>query len=275
MSEVPSFTVVTPSFNQGGFLPDALRSVADQKYSGSVEHFVVDGGSSDGTVDLLRAAEAIRWVSEPDEGQSDALNKGFQIASGDLIGWLNSDDFYLRGALDAVGRFAAEHPEVDVIYGDCLFADAAARLVRAKDEHRFDPDVLLYFGCYIPTTASFFRRRLIDEGLLRLDKDLHYVMDYELYLRLNAAGAKFAWLPSELAGFRWHEGNKSLDVAERTAERRRVQARFGVDVGALSVLRRKEQLETLRHRVLKVASGSAARQLIWSARRGEDLRWWL
>jgi len=234
---------------------------------------VIDGASSDGTIGLLKQHAHLRWLSEPDGGQSDAINKGFLMATGDLVGWLNADDYYLPGGLAAIAQAAERHPEADVIYGDCIFVDAAGRIVRSKVEHEFDPNVLLYFGCYIPSTSTFFRRRLIERGLL-LDREYRVAMDFEFFARLARLGCRFQYVPQFIAAFRWHEDNVSLrNVQRRAEERRRVQrATIGHEQPPW-------RLETLRYlargrRLLrKVASGNIAREAHIRHRRGFDTRW--
>ena len=204
-----SISVVTPSLNQAGFIADALASVAGQRCPG-LEHVVVDGGSTDGTLEILHAqAGTMRWISEPDAGQAEAVNKGLARTSGEIVGWLNADDFYAPGAVAAAARFLAERPDVDVVYGDCiyLYQDAEpeeSRLVRAR---AFDLGVLLNVGCYIPQPATFFRRSAL--AGITLDTSLRYAMDYDLWLRLARAGRTFAYLPQTLATFRITPGSKS------------------------------------------------------------------
>ena len=124
---MPRISVVTPSLNQGHFIERTIRSVLDQ---GEVEYVVVDGGSRDNTLDVLRAyADRLRWVSEADRGQGHAVNKGVRMTSGDVIGWLNSDDLYYAGALDPVREFFDAHPDVDVVYGDADHIDVEDRVV--------------------------------------------------------------------------------------------------------------------------------------------------
>jgi glycosyltransferase involved in cell wall biosynthesis len=269
-----TFSIVTPSFNQAVFLPDALESVHSQGYGGQVEHIVIDGGSTDGSLHLLQSARHLSWVSEPDRGQSHALNKGFEMTTGELIGWLNADDFYLEDSFARVASYAAAHPDVDVIYGDCVFVDGSGGLLRSKNEHHFDRDILLYYGCFIPTTSTFFRRRVLERDLLHLKEDLHYLMDYELFLRMSSGGACFGWLPEELAAFRWHEGNKSYHATERMKERRAVQKEQRVDVCRTGMLAFREAAFRYRHIAAKLTGGGLMRQRIWQNRRGEDMRWW-
>ena len=223
---IPSISVITPSCNGGAYLEDAILSVAQQE-GVAVEHLVQDSLSSDNTLEILRRHAGVRWQWESDCGQSDAINRGFLRARGDLVGWLNADDYYLPGGLNAIAQAAAEHPEADVFHGDCVFVDGEGSITRSKVEHEFDRDILLYFGCYIPSTATFFRRRVIERGYL-LDCDFRVCMDFEYFVRLAGAGFQFHYVPQFVAAFRWHESNVSLQNVERRAqERQEVQCRHG------------------------------------------------
>jgi glycosyltransferase involved in cell wall biosynthesis len=201
-------SIVTPSYNQGVFIERTLRSVAEQS-GGEIEHLVFDGGSSDETVEVLKAAQPpVRWVSEKDRGQTDAVNKGIRAGDGEIIGWLNSDDVYYPGAVERVLRYFAEHPEVDVVYG---MADHIDREDRAFEDYPSAPWDLeaLKERCFICQPALFFRRRVVERHGL-LDESLNYCMDYEYWLRLGKAGVRFAYLEHKLAGSRLYADNKTL-----------------------------------------------------------------
>lgn len=209
---LPLISVVTPSFNSMPYVEEAIESVLAQNYP-AIEHIVIDGGSTDGTLDVLRRYPHLRWVSEPDEGQSDALNKGFRMAAGDLAGWLNADDIYLPGCFEQVAAYHAAHPDVDLIYGDYRWIDELGRVQQVRRELDFDLFLLKYLHVLtIPTTTSFFRRRVFEGGNF-LDTAYHYAMDYEFYLRLALRGYRFGHLPALLADFRWHAGSKSTREA--------------------------------------------------------------
>jgi glycosyltransferase involved in cell wall biosynthesis len=216
------FSVVTPSFNQGRFIRDCIESVRMQ--SGvEVEHIVVDARSADETVAVLKEYPHLQWTSEPDKGMSDGINKGFLRATGEWMMWLNTDDYLLPGALQRVAAFVAGHPEADVIYGDADFVTSDKQFIRRKREHRFDPSVLLFYGCYIQSTATFIRRRVVDARHL-LDINYRVCMDYEYYMRLARLGYVFRHLPESLAAFRWHDANTSvMQIRRRKEERLQVQ----------------------------------------------------
>jgi glycosyltransferase involved in cell wall biosynthesis len=269
---LPSISVITPTFNGAAYLEDAILSV--ERQSGvAAEHIVIDAASTDSTLAILQRHSQLRWVSEPDRGQSDAINKGFRMATGDLVGWLNADDYYLPGGLEAIARAAAEHPEADVFYSDCIFVDPGGRIVRSKVEHDFDLQVLLYFGCYIPSTSTFFRRRLIERGLL-LDCDYRVAMDFEFFARLARLGCRFHYIPRFLAAFRWHQDNVSLrNVERRTQERRMVQrAAFGCEQPAWSLETRRYWARA-RRLFHKLRTGNIAREIRIRQRTGYDTKW--
>ena len=215
----PSLSIVTPSFNQGLFIKEAIESVAYQRFP-NVEHVIIDGGSKDKTVNILRqcsevpAWQHVKWSSEPDGGQSEALNRGFRQATGDLIGWLNSDDRYRPGSFECVRRAFAENPNIDVIYGDYALIDEAGHVLKVKREIEFNRFVLKYHRVlYIATTATFFRRRIFAEGNW-LDEGLHYAMDFDFFVRLVGAGYRFKHIPALLADMRVHPASKSCAVSE-------------------------------------------------------------
>ncbi len=239
----------------------------------SVEHIVIDGSSTDHNLAIVKRYSGVQWTSEPDRGQSEAINKGFLRAAGDLVGWLNADDYYLPGGLQAIARAAREHPEADVIYGDCVFVDCAGKMVRSKVEHDFDRSVLLYFGCYIPSTATFFRRRIIDSGWL-LDCDYQVCMDFEYFARLAHAGFKFCYVPHFVAAFRWHGSNVSLrQLPRRREERQRVQLSFGERDLSGSTLDLLANLYRIKRVLRKTISGNVLRELRVRRMLGRDTRW--
>jgi glycosyltransferase involved in cell wall biosynthesis len=269
---LPTLSVVTPSFNGAEFIEDALLSVSRQE-GVSVEHLVIDGASTDTTAEIVKRHPRARWVSEPDHGQSDAINKGFRLATGDLVGWLNADDYYLPGGLEAIAAAAERHPEADVIYGDCVFVDGKGAIVRSKVEHDFDRSVLMYFGCYIPSTSTFFRRRLIDSGQL-LDCDYRVCMDFEYFARLAHTGVRFHYVPRFIAAFRWHGSNVSIrNMVRRAEERRLVQQRYGAGCHSAETLQSLIALSRVRRLLRKTWSGNIERELRVRRMIGRSTRW--
>ena len=206
MSSLPLISIITPSFNQAAFIEDTISSVAQQDYL-ALEHIIVDGGSTDGTRTILERQRDVRWTSEPDGGQADAVNKGFARARGDVLGWINSDDVYQPGALRRVAEEFADRPDVDVVYGDCAELDESGPVRRVIPAHPVEPSqlLLLDFRLYQPT--FFFRRRAIDRvGML--DTSLHLVLDYDYILRM-VMRCKASYVPATLAAFRPHPRSKT------------------------------------------------------------------
>ena len=193
----PLVSVLTPSYNQARWLAENLGSVACQTYP-AIEHLVMDGGSADGSVELLQQTDGVTWASEPDEGQSHALNKAFAASTGEIVGWLNSDDAFwdCRVVADVVAFFA-EHPDVDVVFGHAAHVNEDGLLLHFFRVPPYGTGSLLRRYDYIVQPAVFVRRRVLAETLV--DESYHFTMDYELWLRLAASGARFARIDRVLA----------------------------------------------------------------------------
>lgn len=201
-------SIVTPSFNQGRFLERTLKSVIDQNYP-SVEHIVYDGGSSDESVTLLKKYDAhlAHWKSEVDRGQTDAVNKGLYHATGEVVGWLNSDDIYYPGAFEAVIAHFTSHPDSNFVFGMADHIDVDDNVIEPYYTENWSYERLKQL-CFICQPAVFFRRTVLEKyGFL--DESLNYCMDYEYWLRCGAH-EKFAYLKSPLAGSRIYPENKTI-----------------------------------------------------------------
>lgn len=213
-STLPRISVVTPSFNQARFVEATLRSVLGQGYP-NLEYIVVDGGSSDGTVEVLERYRPFlsSLLIEPDNGQSDAIAKGFERATGDIQGWLNSDDELAPGTLRAVGEFFRDHADVDVLYGDVALIDAEGVLIREVPAAEFHFKTLLLDHPVVPQQGAFWRRRAycMAGGL---DRSLRFCMDFDLWVRLHQSGAHFARLRRVLGKFRLHGEAKTALLTE-------------------------------------------------------------
>lgn len=206
-------TVVTPVFNSARYLLATLDSVAG--LSVSHEHIVLDGGSTDGTVALLesRRDPALTWSSEADRGQTHAVNKGFERAQGELLGWLNGDDEYVPEAVDRAVRHLLANPELDAVFGGMDITDEDGSVRREYRPAEFSWRRYLYLGDYLPTPTIIFRRRLI-EGVGLLDERYVDAADYDFYLRLFRH-ARVDRRPETLVRFRYHPESKTARDAFR------------------------------------------------------------
>ncbi len=266
MTEV---SVLTPSYRYARFIVDAIESVVRQDRL-TVEHVVQDGTSDDGTVDILkRYDDRIVWTSEPDEGQSDALNRALARANGTWIAWLNADEFYLPGALATLVR-QAERAGADVVYGDCVFVDANGRIVRLLPQHRFSAKILREYGCYIPSNAMLIRRSALGEA--PWDPTVKRIMDWDLYLNLLRRGARFCHVAYPAAAFRAHDERVTSKPPSDFEEENEVASRYGLPRDVWDRWRASRVGRWL-HPVYKAVGGAYIRQFHARSLRGRDLRW--
>ncbi|MBM3810161.1 MAG: glycosyltransferase [Acidimicrobiia bacterium] len=207
MSPLPLVTIVTPSFNMARFLEETIESVLSQDYP-HIDYIVVDGGSTDGTQDLLRRHEhRLRWISEKDDGQADAINKGFRMARGEIFAYLNADDTYLPGAISsAVSRLEAE-PSVGVVYGEAWYVREDGSIIRRYPTDPYDYGQLGSL-CYICQPASFIRSAVFAEAGM-MDTKLHLTLDYDLWLRISQRH-RMLKIDEYLATSRMYADNKTL-----------------------------------------------------------------
>jgi glycosyltransferase involved in cell wall biosynthesis len=214
-----SFSIVTPALNGAATIEQTLASVRDQR-GVEVEHLVVDGGSTDATLEILKAEPGVRWISEPDRGLSDAMNKGIRMARGDVIGWLNADDVYLPGALERVREAMGARPNARWLTGRCIVIDGDGAEIRRPitayksalmRRYRFGLHLTHNFVC---SPATFVRRAAFDEvGFF--DERFRYSMDYDVWLRLGRRQPPVVLEDPPLAAFRMIEGSLSMSGFER------------------------------------------------------------
>jgi glycosyltransferase involved in cell wall biosynthesis len=207
---LPLVSVVTPSLNQGAYIEDAIRSVLEQDYP-HVEHIVVDGGSADGTLDVLRRYPTLRWISEPDHGQADAVNKGFALAHGEIFGWLNSDDLYLPGAIAAAVDVLLQTGS-GLVHGGWRQIDEHGAVIGDVPVKPFDLRKQLDHANAVAQPGALFTREAF-ETVGGLDVSYRYAMDYELFLRI---GARFdvCHVDRLLAAYRYHPASKTVAESE-------------------------------------------------------------
>ena len=233
--DLPRITVVTPSFNQGQFLERTIRSVLDQEYP-NLEYFVMDGGSTDGSVEIIqRYADRIDfWASQPDGGQAAAINAGWRRATGEILCWLNSDDYYLPGTLNLVGRYLSEHPDTAILYGSCERVDANGRRSGYLGM-AFSRRALLYSHQIVPQPSAFFSRSAVGDAA-PLREELVYSFDYDLILRIARSNRPIVYVDRPLAAFTVHRDAKTTrhrDLAKR--ETHLVRRRYATGPGRLVI----------------------------------------
>ena len=211
---LPLVSIITPSYNQAKFLEETILSVLNQDYP-QIEYIIVDGGSSDGSVDIIRSyAERLGWwVSERDKGQTDAINKGFARAKGEILAWINSDDTYLPGAVSEAVAFLQAHPEIGMVYGDANLIDETGNVLGPFPARQTDYRRLRQGYVHIPQQSSFFRASLWKQ-VGPLDSSFYFAMDYDLWVRL-AKVAPLYYIQRLWANFRLHSLGKSVASDDR------------------------------------------------------------
>lgn len=239
-TSLPSITVITVCLNAAATISETLASVREQSYP-HVEHLVVDGGSTDGTLEILERAEAIRYVSEPDDGLADAMNKGARLADGDVIAWLHADDLYRPGALQRAGAAFAAHPGAEWVVGRCPIVDARGEEIRRGVTayknlllRRYSYRLLLTQN-FVSNPSTFVSRRAFHEAG-GLDERFKHSLDYDLWLRLGRRGDPVV-VNADLAVFRMAPGSLSMQGFERQFAEHAANAReHGADHrGAVAV----------------------------------------
>jgi len=224
MNDLPLVSIVTPSYNQANFLERTIKSVLEQDYP-NVEYIVIDGGSTDGSVDLIKKYLEGRkldsgfhkissWVSEKDKGQTDAINKGFNLARGEIFAWLNSDDTYHQGAVTEAVKYLFDNPNVALVYADCNFINENDELIGRFKSAQTDYRKLRQGYVHIPQQTMFFRAKYWHE-LGPLDTSFYFAMDYDLWVRI-AKHAPIKYIPGQTwANFRIHNSSKTNVGDER------------------------------------------------------------
>ena len=223
-NDVQTISIITPSFNQGQFIEDTIKSVLIQDGDFRIEYLIIDGGSTDNSLEIIKKYDNLlkegawqvkcqsidyKWISEKDRGQTDAINKGFKMATGDIVAWINSDDYYFPGVLNRVAELFRRDLNVDVLYGDCVFVDEKGQFLRYFTEvEDFNIHRLLNYSDYIMQPTTFFKRSAL-EKVNYLNEELHYTMDWDLWCRLGKSGSKFKYMMSPIAVNRDYELTKT------------------------------------------------------------------
>lgn len=262
----PSIGIITPSFNQAQYLESTIQSVLQDEYP-RLQYVIVDGGSTDGSVDLIRKyhKHLHYWISEPDGGQSEAINKGFRLTTADVVGWLNSDDLYLPGALNTVGNVFASKPDVQVVLGRTIFTESDLKIVRTC----YHPKVYNYMsqrGIFYFNQQSMFWRRELFEKIGYLDETLQMCMDIDVWIRFLKLRAQIEVVPQFLSVWRLHDDCKSCkngwgtgpewDADRKVLRERYADMHYGHPANSARFL----------YYALKVITGTAFNTMMFKAR---------
>ena len=208
--DYPLVSFVTPSYNTLKYIKDTISSIHSQSYP-NLQHIIMDGGSNDGTVEYVRSLDNITFISEKDKGQSNAINKAFDLCEGDIIGWLNSDDTSNPGVIDYVVKYFDAHPEIEYIHSDVNIIDEEGRVIGRSIGEELTLEKIL-FKNPVKQPALFMRKSLLKK-LGRLRKDLHFVMDMEFWLRIEVNNIKGSYISDEVfANFRMMPGTKTVEA---------------------------------------------------------------
>ena len=214
MTAYPLVSIITPSFNQARYLEATILSVLEQNHP-NIEYIIVDGSSTDGSVDIIKkyADRLAWWVSEKDQGQTDAINKGFARARGEILAWINSDDTYEPGAISAAVKYFQSHPGAGLVYGDTHFIDQDGHVIGKFAASQTSYQLLRRGYVHIPQQAAFFRGDLWRQ-VGPLDPSFYFAMDYDLWVRI-AARAPIQYVPQMWANFRLHSSGKTIAADDR------------------------------------------------------------
>ncbi|MDO9546031.1 MAG: glycosyltransferase family 2 protein [Pelolinea sp.] len=214
MKKCPLVTIVTPSYNQAAYLEETILSVLNQDYE-HIQYIIMDGASSDGSVAIIKRYEGkiSDWITKKDCGQTDAINKGFALAEGEIIAWLNSDDTLLPNAVSEAVQYLSKNPNVGLVYGDANYIDEKSNVIGKFPAAQTSLKKLKRGYVHVPQQASFFRKSLWDQ-VGPLDPNFFFAMDYDLWVRL-ASISRITYLPRLWANFRLHADAKTISADDR------------------------------------------------------------
>ncbi len=268
MDTFPRFTIVTPSYNQAAFLEQTIQSVLSQSYP-DLEYIIVDGGSNDGSVEIIqRYADRLAWwVSERDQGQADAINKGFARATGEIIAWINSDDLYLPGAFSAAAAAFQANPACGLVFGDVVSLDGAGEPINVMTYGDWGLEDLMQFN--IIGQAGVFMRRSVLEQAGFLDRSYHFMLDHHLWLRM-AQLAPIQYVPERWAAARFHADAKNVGQAARFGGEAHRITQWMAEQSGLA-----ERYRRLYRRILAGANRFDGRYLLDGGQPGPALRAYL
>lgn len=207
-------SIITPTLNQSQFIEDTIISVQNQNFK-NIEHIVIDGGSTDGTIDILKKYKHLKWISEKDSGQSNAINKGFRMATGDIVAWINSDDYYDTNVFNSVSDFFCSHKDCHFLYGDINYIEENGKLIASYKGDNLTLDNLIRCPDIVRQPSCFWTKDVISD-IGYLNERLHLVMDFEFFLRIGMK-YRYYYLGQTFSNFRFYQTNKTNRLLKKQA----------------------------------------------------------
>ncbi|MBU2634761.1 MAG: glycosyltransferase, partial [Nanoarchaeota archaeon] len=244
-------TIVTPSYNQALFLEKTILSVLNQNYP-NLEYIIIDGGSTDGSIEIIKKYEKYLsyWVSEKDEGQADAINKGFKMATGELVAWQNSDDIYLPEAFERMVSEYKKQPDYDIYFGNIYLIDAYDKIIREMQFHPFSVSHLIYYDWNLSSQAVFWKRKIFEKvGYLQ---NLNVSFDWEWFIRLGKKRLKFFFIHEFIGAYRIHKESKLSLIRDRDSIQREILKNYGINYISENQFRKRHRIRRSYYRGIKL-----------------------
>lgn len=220
------FSIVTPSLNQGMFIKDTIDSVLKQNYD-NYEHIVMDGGSVDNTEDIVKNYPGVKYIREEDTGPADAINKGFAMSTGEIFGWINSDDYYEKNIFEGINSIFESNPEIGMVIGNLTVINQEGKILLKEKTYPYNRDYLIHVNAdVIRQPCTFFRRDLFYKAG-KLNINLKYVFDYDLFIRMLGF-TEVMYTDQYYAVYREHDNTLTrLNLRKQSSEIRKVSAKYG------------------------------------------------
>jgi len=257
-NKMPLISVITVVLNGQKYIEQAILSLKDQKYP-NIEHIVMDGGSTDGTLEILKKYEGtynLKWFSGKDNGAVDAVSKGFDMASGDIFCWLDADNFYMPGAIEKIGKIFQEHQEIDFVFGDNFLVDENSKIIGCARHTDFDFEIFLYLGMNINPQSAFWRHSL-HKKMNGMNKEYIICSDWDFFLRMALSGAKFYHIRNFLSCYRLHSKQQTKNKEKMRLEGEKIFGKYTTENPDSVLLKWKRKRVLLKKAIKLIKQGDA------------------